>query len=93
MRYEKCLQGHVLGFEKLTETLEWCLELGVREVSVYAFSIENFKRSSEEVGGLMELTRQKVKLLLEEQLSLVVGGKYYVIVQMNAFLFLPHSLI
>ena len=66
MHYGKAFQGHVLGFEKLKETLQWCLDLGVTEVTVYAFSIENFKRSKEEVDGLMELTKQKIAYLLEE---------------------------
>nr|XP_002734350.1 PREDICTED: dehydrodolichyl diphosphate synthase-like [Saccoglossus kowalevskii] len=60
-------EGHIKGFEKLTETLEWCLDLGITEVTVYAFSIENFKRSKEEVSGLMELARQKFEKLLEEK--------------------------
>lgn len=42
--------GHTKGFEKLSECLQWCGELGVKEVTVYAFSIENFKRSKEEVS-------------------------------------------
>ena len=49
------------------ETLKWCLDLGIAETTVYAFSIENFKRSKEEVDGLMELVKQKVTALLEEQ--------------------------
>lgn len=49
--------GHALGFEKLRETLDWCLDLGVEVVTVYAFSIENFKRSQEEVNTLMELAK------------------------------------
>ena len=67
MRYNRSLQGHVLGFDKLLETLEWCLDLGITEITVYAFSIENFKRSKEEVDGLMELAKQKVSKLLEER--------------------------
>lgn len=60
-------QGHLLGFDKLTETLEWCLDLGISEVTVYAFSIENFKRSKDEVDCLMELARKKFALLLSEK--------------------------
>lgn len=67
MRYDRCFEGHVLGFDKLLETLEWCLDLGITELTVYAFSIENFKRSKEEVDGLMELAKQKVASLLEER--------------------------
>ena len=67
MHYSRSFQGHVSGFEKLLETLEWCLDLGITELTVYAFSIENFKRSKEEVDGLMELAKQKVAKLLEER--------------------------
>ena len=41
--------------------------MNIPEVTVYAFSIENFKRSKEEVDGLMELAKQKFLKLLEEQ--------------------------
>lgn len=60
-------EGHLKGFDKLAETLEWCLNLGINEVTVYAFSIENFKRSKDEVDCLMELARQKFARLLEEK--------------------------
>jgi len=60
-------EGHVKGFDKLAETLEWCLDLGITEVTVYAFSIENFKRSPDEVNGLLELSRQKFARLLKEK--------------------------
>ncbi|OWA51714.1 Dehydrodolichyl diphosphate syntase complex subunit DHDDS [Hypsibius exemplaris] len=67
-------QGHLMGFDKLTETLEWCLDLGIREVTVYAFSIENFKRSAEEVDCLMELAKKKFALLLAEKDKLMHHG-------------------
>uniref|UniRef100_A0A0B6ZU02 Alkyl transferase n=2 Tax=Arion vulgaris TaxID=1028688 RepID=A0A0B6ZU02_9EUPU len=60
-------EGHVKGFDKLAETLEWCLDMGISEVTVYAFSIENFKRSADEVGCLLELSRQKFAKLLQEK--------------------------
>lgn len=60
-------EGHLKGFDKLTEVLEWCLDLGITEVTVYAFSIENFKRSKEEVDCLMELARRKFKKWIEEK--------------------------
>lgn len=51
--------GHVAGFEKLEEVLEWCLELGVEAVTVFAFSIDNFRRPAAEVDALMGLARAK----------------------------------
>lgn len=60
-------EGHLKGFDKLAETLDWCLDMGICEVTVYAFSIENFKRSKEEVDCLMELARQKFTKLMQEK--------------------------
>lgn len=48
------------------QTLEICLKLGVKCVTVYAFSIENFKRSQEEVDALMYLAKTKLKELCGE---------------------------
>lgn len=49
------------------QTLRWCKQLNIPEVTVYAFSIENFKRSKEEVDGLLDLARQKFERLLDER--------------------------
>ena len=40
--------------------LEICLRLGVKSVTTFAFSIENFKRSEDEVDALMELAEAKL---------------------------------
>lgn len=61
------IKGHNKGFEKLAEVLFWCNKLGIKEVTVYAFSIENFKRSKEEVDQLFTLAREKFNKLLEEK--------------------------
>ncbi|XP_010785678.1 dehydrodolichyl diphosphate synthase complex subunit DHDDS [Notothenia coriiceps] len=60
-------EGHMQGFNKLAETLRWCKNLNIQEVTVYAFSIENFKRSQNEVDELMVLAKQKFEKLLEER--------------------------
>ncbi len=49
------LDGHTRGRDKLEEVLEWCLEVGVHILTVYAFSTENIRRPSEEVQHLMHL--------------------------------------
>lgn len=48
------------------QIFQWCLDLGIPEVTVYAFSIENFKRSEEEVSALMDLARDKFQRLIDE---------------------------
>jgi len=64
---KKTIEGHVSGFEKLVEALTWCYSMNIREVTVYAFSIENFKRSKEEINGLFDLAREKFQRLLDEK--------------------------
>jgi len=49
------LDGHRQGVTALRSTLEGCLSAGVKYLTVYAFSIENWNRSPEEVSGLMDL--------------------------------------
>jgi tritrans,polycis-undecaprenyl-diphosphate synthase [geranylgeranyl-diphosphate specific] len=47
--------GHIEGKNKLEEMLNWGLEVGIRILTVYAFSTENRSRSEEEVSELMRL--------------------------------------
>lgn len=48
-------QGHQRGFDNLQELSEYVFSKGVKVLSVYAFSTENFKRAQDEVGYLMDL--------------------------------------
>lgn len=59
--------GHLFGSKKLEEILEWCRELGIKALTIYAFSTENFKRSPEEVNALMNLFEQKFKELVHDE--------------------------
>lgn len=49
------MEGHRRGAEKLREVCHWAFDRGIRYVIVYAFSTENWKRSSAEVEYLMKL--------------------------------------
>ncbi|CAA7267203.1 unnamed protein product [Cyclocybe aegerita] len=60
MHHKAVQQGHSDGFVALRRMLEACLRLNVRCVSAYAFSIENFKRSEEEVNALMAMAEEKL---------------------------------
>ena len=53
--------GHVKGCENLEKICSVAKELGVKYLTVYAFSTENWKRSKEEVDGLMKLFRNYLK--------------------------------
>ncbi|MEO0914632.1 MAG: undecaprenyl diphosphate synthase family protein, partial [Pseudomonadota bacterium] len=47
------LAGHKRGVERVREVVQACPDLGVTHLTLYAFSTENWKRSSVEVNGLM----------------------------------------
>ncbi|WP_456471827.1 polyprenyl diphosphate synthase [Methanocaldococcus sp.] len=53
------IKGHYIGAEKVREVLRWCRDLGVKVVTLYAFSTENFNRPKEEVEELMKLFEKK----------------------------------
>lgn len=53
--------GHIKGCENLEKICSMAKELGVKYLTVYAFSTENWKRSKEEVDGLMKLFRNYLK--------------------------------
>lgn len=53
--------------KKLEEVLWWCQELGIKHVTIYAFSTENFNRSSEEVKMLMGLFAEKFKKVVKDE--------------------------
>ncbi|MBN1275538.1 di-trans,poly-cis-decaprenylcistransferase [Candidatus Woesearchaeota archaeon] len=48
-------KGHEAGLDNVERVLRWCKELGVMEVTLYTFSMQNFKRSPDEVKFLMRL--------------------------------------
>lgn len=60
------LEGHRRGYDKMREVVEWCKEVGVKEVIVYAFSTENWNRTQEEVGYLMNLFRLMIGKVTED---------------------------
>jgi len=57
--------GHPRGSDKLICALQWCHEAGIAAVTVYAFSIENFKRPSQEVRSIMDLAELKFAHMLQ----------------------------
>lgn len=58
-------EGHEAGFISMGKILELCYESGVETTTVFAFSIENFKRSSKEVEQLMSLARERIRQITE----------------------------
>ncbi|KAE8693440.1 Dehydrodolichyl diphosphate synthase 6 [Hibiscus syriacus] len=84
-RYAKKLilkegDGHKAGYQALLSLLHYCYELGIEYVTVYAFSIENFKRRPDEVQSLMHLMLEKMEaLLVDESIVNQYGIRVYFI--------------
>lgn len=74
LHQKNTLSGHIDGFKTLTHVLAWCRDLGINEVTAYAFSIENFRRSKNEVDGLMSIACEKFNQLLNEKEKLAKYG-------------------
>lgn len=51
-------QGHLHGADTTEKVLDWCEELGVTQLTLYAFSTENFSRSDDEKKALFELFKE-----------------------------------
>ena len=72
------LEGHRKGVENLERILEHCINRGVKYLTAYAFSTENWKRPEKEVNGLMELFSKfldsKRKKLKKQGIKLLVTG-------------------
>jgi undecaprenyl diphosphate synthase len=55
------LAGHAKGVERVRDVLNACPDLGVTHLTLYAFSTENWKRSNDEVAGLMRLFQRYIR--------------------------------
>jgi len=59
--------GHDYGAGKAREVLDWCLELGIKHVTLWGFSTENRGRAPEEVSHLHELFAEQARSLLNDE--------------------------
>ncbi len=58
--------GHDYGAGKAREVLDWCLELGIKHVTIWGFSSENTSRNPEEVAHLFSIFAREAKALLTD---------------------------
>ena len=70
--------GHTNGVKSVRETIEAAAEIGVKYLTMYAFSTENWNRPKDEVSGLMELLvltiNKEIKTLMENDIALQAIG-------------------
>jgi tritrans,polycis-undecaprenyl-diphosphate synthase [geranylgeranyl-diphosphate specific] len=59
--------GHKKGAETVEQLLDWCEKLGVKFVTLYAFSTENFRRSPQEVEEIMRIAEEEFRKLLTDE--------------------------
>ncbi len=75
----KSKDGHKAGFETLKRISKYIFKKGVKVLSVFAFSTENFKRSEEEVNYLMNLFlkgfKSSIKEFNENNIKVVFSGR------------------
>lgn len=75
--------GHNAGMESMKEIVRRASDLGIKYLTVYAFSTENWKRTDEEVSGIFKLLVKFVKLdldeLHEQNVKVMTLGDYSVI--------------
>ena len=60
------IEGHRAGTENLRRALEGCHEIGIRYLTLYAFSTENWGRPAEEVQGLMSILEEMIDTEIQE---------------------------
>lgn len=71
--------GHKRGYEALRDIIRVCDDIGVKVLTAYAFSTENWRRPKEEVELLMELisgaARQEQGMMMENNVRMLVSGR------------------
>jgi len=71
-KYSSTSRGHVEGGYKLRDMVHWCLEECIQEMTVYAFSTENWNRSKAEIDALMSVFCQQCEALRKESIKLEI---------------------
>ncbi len=64
---EKTLTGHSLGVDTLEKALDWGKELGIVQLTAYAFSTENFSRNEEEREYLLNMMKKKFEQICSDK--------------------------
>ncbi|MCW4015622.1 MAG: polyprenyl diphosphate synthase [Candidatus Bathyarchaeota archaeon] len=59
--------GHRHGANKVHDLMDWCIELDVKFITLYAFSTENFRRPKEEITEIMKLIEENLRLIPKDE--------------------------
>jgi short-chain Z-isoprenyl diphosphate synthase len=66
-------EAYALGAERLDDVLEWCAEIGIRAVSLWVFSTDNFRRPAKEISGILTAIESKLTVLAQHPNSYRLG--------------------
>ncbi len=58
--------GHKEGAKRTGDFIDWCLNLNIKTVTVYAFSTENFRRTKAEVDTVLNIIEKQIKILKKD---------------------------
>jgi len=81
--HSDALQGHWVGGQNLIDFSQWCISAGIKILTVYAFSTENWNRDPQEIIMLMDIFAKYAENLKREALARNVSvrilstGKFY----------------
>lgn len=79
-------KGHEHGLDTLLQLINWSLLLGIKEVTAYAFSIDNFNRTEEEIIFIKKLIKEKFNKLVNEKKHFEkMGVKIQIIGKLSLF--------
>jgi tritrans,polycis-undecaprenyl-diphosphate synthase [geranylgeranyl-diphosphate specific] len=59
--------GHIAGADTVENLLEWCHEIGIKTITLYVFSTENFDRSSDELEEIFNVIGERLEKLLTDE--------------------------
>jgi tritrans,polycis-undecaprenyl-diphosphate synthase [geranylgeranyl-diphosphate specific] len=74
-------KGHDLGAKKIEDLFEWLKEIGIKELTLYCFSLENFNRPKKEFDFLMNIFKKEFSKLItdkrihEDKIRIRIAGK------------------
>ncbi|MEM4637930.1 MAG: polyprenyl diphosphate synthase [Candidatus Woesearchaeota archaeon] len=89
-RYAKSLKlepwkGHEIGAKKVEKLLEWCEEFNIKEITLYVFSMQNFKRTKEEINYLLKIVKNTAKKFINDPRIMEKKVKIRVIGRLHLF--------
>jgi undecaprenyl diphosphate synthase len=79
MRGKSRSEGHEKGLYKIEDMMHWCVDLNIPVLSVYVFSLENWKRPKEETDALFQLAEHyfdRYQEFADNNIKVIISGVY-----------------